>query len=76
MESRTVSLRINQSEERNRTVSLRINQSEEGAELCHYEINQSEEEPCQRVRKRVKPARQEKQKKNRVNVLENVINRR
>ena len=38
-------------------------------------INQSKEKPCQRVRKRDKPAGQEKQKKNRVNVLENVTNR-
>ena len=31
-------------------------------------IYQSEDVPCQRVRKRDKPARQEEQKKNRVNV--------
>ena len=45
MENRTVSLWINQSEKKSRTVSLRI--------------IQSENVPCQRVRKRDKPAKQE-----------------
>ena len=55
MESRTVSLWINQSEEKSRTVLLWI--------------NQSGNVPCQRVRKRDKlAARQEERKMNRVNV--------
>ena len=48
MENRTVSLWINQSEEKSRTVSL--------------SINQSGNVPCQRVRKRDKPAMQEEQR--------------
>ena len=58
MENRTVSLWINQSEKKSRTVSLWI--------------NQSENVPCQRVRKRDKPARQEEQKKNCVNVYRKI----
>ena len=54
MENRTVSLWIHQSEKKSRTVSLWI--------------NQSENVPCERVRKHDKPAKQEEQKKNRVNV--------
>ena len=49
MKIRTVSLWINQSEEKSRTVSLWI--------------NQSENVPCQRVRKRDKAARQEEQRR-------------
>ena len=54
MENRTLSLWINQSGKKSRTVSLWRNQSENVL--------------CQRVRKRDKPAKQEEQKKNRVNV--------
>ena len=54
MENKTVSLWINQSGEKSRTVSLWI--------------NQSENVPCQLVKKRDKPLRQDEQKKNRVNV--------
>ena len=54
MENRTASLWIDQSGKKSRTVSLWI---------VH-----SENVPCQRVRKRDKPARQEEQKKNRVKV--------
>ena len=49
MENRTVSRWINQSERKSRTVSLWINQFEEG--------------PCQRVRKRDKPANQENRRR-------------
>ena len=49
MENRTVSLWINQSEEKGRTVSLWM--------------NQSGNVPCHCVRKRDKPARQEEQKR-------------
>ena len=49
MENRTVSLWINQSETRSRTVSLWI--------------NQSDNEPCQRVRKRDKPAKEENRRR-------------
>ena len=67
MENRTVSLWINQSEKKGRTVSLWINQSEKKRRTVSLWINQSEKVPCQRVRKRDKPARQE-ERKNRVNV--------
>ena len=56
MENRTVSLWINQSEEKRRTVSLWINQS---GNL-----------PCQCVRKRDKPARQEEQRRTMSTVIE------
>ena len=59
MENRTVSLWINQSEKKSRTVSLWINQSEKKSRTVSLWINQSEKVPCQRVRKRDKPARQE-----------------
>ena len=49
MENRTVSLWINQSEKRSRTVSLWI--------------NQSDNEPCQHVRKRDKPAKEENRRR-------------
>ena len=49
MENRTVSLWINQSEEKSRTVSLWM--------------NQFENVPCQRVKKPDKPARQEEQRR-------------
>ena len=55
-------------EKKSRTVSLWINQSEKKSRTMSQWINQSENVPCQRVRKRDKPAKQEKQKKNRVNV--------
>ena len=68
MENRTVSLWINQSEKKSRTVSLWINQSENKSRTVSLWINQSEKVPCQRVRKRDKPARQDEQKENRVKV--------
>ena len=68
MENRTVSLWINQSEKKSRTVSQWINQSEKNSRTVSQWINQSQIVPCQRVRKRDKPAKQEEQKKNRVNV--------
>ena len=49
MENKTVSRWINQSEKKNRTVSLWI--------------NQSEDVPCQRVRKRDIPAKQENRRR-------------
>ena len=52
----------------NRTVSLWINQSEENSRTVSLWINQAGNVQCQRFRKRDKPARQEEQKKNRVNV--------
>ena len=68
MENRTVSLWINQSGKKCRTVSLWINQSENNSRTVSLWINQSENVPCRRVRKRDKPAKQEEQKKDRVNV--------
>ena len=68
MENRTVSLLINQSEKKTRTVSLWINQSEKKSRTVSLWINQSENVPCQRFRKRDKPASQEERKKNRVNI--------
>ena len=47
----------------NRTVSLLINQSEEKGRTVPLWINQSGNVPCQRVRKRDKPARQEEQRR-------------
>ena len=47
----------------NRTVSLWINQSGEKNRIGSLWINQSENVPCQRVRKRDKPARQEEQRR-------------
>ena len=41
---------------KNRTVSLRINQFEEKSRTVSLWINQSGSVPCQRVRKRDKPA--------------------
>ena len=70
MENRTVSLWINQSEKKSRTVSLWINQSDKKSRTLSLWINQSENVPCQRVRKRDKPARQEKQKKTVSTVIE------
>ena len=56
MENRTVSLWINQSGKKSRTLSLWI--------------NQSENVPCQRVRERDKPARQEEQRRTVSTVME------
>ena len=47
----------------NKTVSLWINQSEEKSITVSLWINQSGNIPFQRVRKRDKPARQEKQRR-------------
>ena len=55
MENKTVSQRINQSGEKSRTVSLWK--------------NQSENVPCQRVRKRDKPAKGKKNKRRTVSTL-------
>ena len=63
-----MSLWMNQSEKKSRTVSLWINQSEKKSRTVSQWINQSENVPCERVKRRDKPARQEEQKKNRVNV--------
>ena len=49
-------------------MSMWINRSEEKSRTVSLWINQSGNVPCQRVRKRDKPAKQEEQKKNRVNV--------
>ena len=54
-----MSLWINQSEKKSRTVPLWINQSEKKSRTVSLCINQSEKVPCQRVRKRDKPAKQE-----------------
>ena len=57
-------------------MSLWIKQSEKKSRTVSLWINQSKKVPCQRVRKRDKPAEQEEQKKNRVKVYrKNVINR-
>ena len=48
---------------KNRTVSLWINQSEEKSRTVSLWINQSENVPCQHVRKCGKPARQEEQRR-------------
>ena len=86
MENRTVSLWINQSEKKSRTVSLWINQSEksrtvslwinqsEKSRTVSLWINQSGKVRCQRVRKRDKPARQEK--KNRRRTVSTFIEKR
>ena len=63
MENRTVSLWINQSEKKSGTVSLWINQSEKKSRTVSLWINQSENVPCQRVRKRDKPAKQENRRR-------------
>ena len=62
MEKKTVSPWINQSEKKSKTVSLWINQSERSRTVSLW-INQSENGPCQRVRKRDKPAREENRRR-------------
>ena len=67
-----MSLWINRSEKKSRTVSLWINQSETKSRTVSLWINQSENVPCQRVRKRDKPAR----KKNRRRTVSTFIEKR
>ena len=74
MENRTVSLWIKQSG-KSRTVSVWMNQSEKKSRTVSLWKNQSENVPCQRVRKRDEPAKQENRRRTVSTFIENVINR-